>query len=266
MFTHIFENYSNPSTSQSYLAQSRDTSNALLRMQVTLTDFMKDKREGFALLWLSLGSERRLKHILSALVQLCDTLDFEGLRPFCPESTNTFLERNSGRGLLDLITTFFQSNTKTQVKRDKPILLFHPQYDTVMGFDQPCPVGRDPVVWRMIRDDFQCWRADFLCRMTFYIFCKALDVEIPPVQMYKMGVGRKEGREFYSHLPDSPNSMGGVKEKLKEHLGAMQKNAVWLCTTCARSEANLPPGTSILFCVQCRGLDRRVPYCSKYVQ
>ncbi|KIO34159.1 hypothetical protein M407DRAFT_223826 [Tulasnella calospora MUT 4182] len=269
MFTPLFENYSNPSTRQSFLAQLSDNSNALLKMQVTLTGLMEDKLEGFALKWLSLGSEHRLKHILSALVDLCDTLDFEGLRPYCPESTNAFLERDSGQGLLDLITTFFvsfQSNSQPRARKDKPTLLFHPQYDAVMGFNQPCPAGRDPAVWGMIRDDFQCWRADFLCRMVIYIFGKANSLEMPQVQVYKLGMGRKENREYLSHLPDSPDSTGGYKKRLTKHMGAMQKEAAWVCTTCSLSEVNIPQGTSILFCAACLALERRVPYCNRACQ
>ncbi|KAG8919963.1 hypothetical protein FRC01_001011 [Tulasnella sp. 417] len=244
-FLPLFEIYENPLTSQTYLAQSRDMSAVLLKMQVGITDFIGDQWGSFALGWLSLDSEERRKHVLKGLVHLCDALNLERERVFCPESTNAFLERDSGRGFLDLMTTFFppQPDSKTQAKRDQPTLLFHPQHDRAMGFDQPCPVGRDPAIWDMIRNNNQCARSDFLCRMALYIFCNVMDIELPPIEVRKLGAGRKERREFYSRLPDSINSIDGFKKSVVDSMEEMQNKAVWGCTTC-----------------------RRVPYCNKECQ
>ncbi|KAG8919962.1 hypothetical protein FRC01_001010 [Tulasnella sp. 417] len=245
-FVPVFEIYENPFTSQAYLAQSRGMSAVLLKMQLGITDLIRDQWGSFALGWLSLDSEERRKHVLKGLVHLCDAFDFEKSRFFCPESTNAFLERDSGRGFLDLITTFFPHSppdSKTQAKRDQPTLLFHPQYDRAMGFDQPCPVGRDPAIWDIIRNDSQCARSDFLCRMALCIFCDVLGIELPPMEARKLGVGRKERREFYSRLPDSINSMDAFKKSVVDSLEVMQNKAVWACTTY-----------------------RRVPYCNKECQ
>ncbi|KAG9043401.1 hypothetical protein FS837_009667 [Tulasnella sp. UAMH 9824] len=224
----FFEFCENPLTSQTYFSQSRDVGKNLLQMQIGMTDYIRDQWGSFALGWLSRGSEERSKHILRALVQLCDTFDIEGWRFFCPESTTTFLERDSGRGLLDLITTFFppsQPDSKIQAKRDKPTLLFHPQVDRALGFDRPCPAGRDPAILGLIRNDIHYVRAEFLCRMVLHIVCDALDVVIPPVQARKLGSGRKESRELLSRFPVSVNSVDGWKKNVLDPLRAMQKKA-----------------------------------------
>ncbi|KAG8963517.1 hypothetical protein FRC00_006076 [Tulasnella sp. 408] len=246
----LFETCENPFAKQAYLTQSRDASLQVLKFQVGMADYIGNGWESFVLGWLGLGSEDRIQHILRALVRLCDTFDYEDSRLSCPESANAFLERNSGRGFLDLFSTFFppQPNSKTPAKREKPIILLNSEFDRAMGFDQPPPAGRDPDIWDMARNAAHLRRADFLCRMVVYTAFEATGSKIPTIRMRKVGWGRNERRKY--------------KEDTTESL----KNAVWVCTTCGVSEANLPQGTSILFCVRCRELDRRVSYCSKKCQ
>lgn len=239
----LFEISDNPLTRKAWLAESKALSTVLLKKQVGMTDFIRDQWGSFALGWLSLGPEERSKHVLRTLIRLCDTFDFERSRFFCPESTTAFLERDSGRGLLDLVTPFAPLPNQTR-KRDEPTFLFHPHYDCAMGYDQPCPVGRDPAIWDMIRNNNYCARSEFLCRMLFYIICDALGVEVPPVETRKLWAAKTEGREIYSRLPDSINAVDGFEKEVIGSLQEMQKKAVWVCTTCGRSEADLPQGNA----------------------
>ncbi|KIO34157.1 hypothetical protein M407DRAFT_17068 [Tulasnella calospora MUT 4182] len=223
----LFEISDNPLTRKAWLAESKALSTVLLKKQVGMTDFIRDQWGSFALGWLSLGPEERSKHVLRTLIRLCDTFDFERSRFFCPESTTAFLERDSGRGLLDLVTPFAPLPNQTR-KRDEPTFLFHPHYDCAMGYDQPCPVGRDPAIWDMIRNNNYCARSEFLCRMLFYIICDALGVEVPPVETRKLWAAKTEGREIYSRLPDSINAVDGFEKEVIGSLQEMQKKAVWI--------------------------------------
>lgn len=267
----FFEMCENPVIKQGYFEQSTELSTALLKLQLSIADMIGHGRlwSTFVSGWLNLDSKHRLRHILRALVQLCDSVDLEESRLLCPESTNSFLERDSGRGFLDLVTTLSlppQSNSNIQAKRDGPTLIFNAQFDRVMGFDQSCPVGGDPVLWDLVRNDRQHARSEFLCRMIFNIVLVACGEEVPSRPVHKVGGGRKELRKFFSRLPDSVRSMHGFKEGVIDPLKARQKTAVWACTACGRSEVDLPRGTSIVFCVRCHALERRVPYCNKWVE
>lgn len=227
----------------------RDSSIQVLKFQVGTANFIGNRWESFILGWLGLRSEDRLQHILKALIKLCEIFDFEDSRLSCPESANAFLEHDSGRGFLDLFSTFFpQPSSKTPANRENPTVLLNPQFDRAMGFDQPPPAGRDPDIWDMARNAAHMRRADFLCRMLFYTYLDANGAEVPTIQMQKVGWGRKERRKYKEDALDS------------------HKTALWFCTTCGVSEVNLPRGISILFCVRCHELDRRVPYCSKYAK
>ncbi|KAG8914124.1 hypothetical protein FRC01_004206 [Tulasnella sp. 417] len=101
-------------------------------------------------------------------------------------------------------------------KREMPTLLFNAQFDRTTGFDQPPPVGRDPVIWDMSKHHTHLQRADFLCRMLFYTFLSATGSHVPKIEMRKVGWGRNERRKFKEDIPDS------------------QKQAVWICTTYRR--------------------------------
>ncbi|KAG9003646.1 hypothetical protein FRB90_011142 [Tulasnella sp. 427] len=160
----LFEMFKNPLTSREALASAKEVSTKLWKMQAGLNEFLGTQMIAFAIEWLNMESQDRLRHIAKGLAQLCNLADYELQRLFCPESTDAFLERDSGRGLLDLITTFFpppELNSKLQTQ-DGPILLFHHHYSEIMGFNQPCPSGQDPALWDLIRENNECFRADFI--------------------------------------------------------------------------------------------------------
>lgn len=254
----LFEVLKNPLTRQSYLAASRQGSSGLLELQNVLHEILKKHRDSLAVEWLSMGSQRRLKHILGGLVQFCQETDHELWRTLCPESTSSFLERDSGRGFLDLLTTFCPPN-QPNPGRKEPILLSHPQFSAVMGFNKPCPAGRDPTTWDLMKADNDCTRSDFLCRMLLHIIADTRGIELPQYQSRKEG-GWRARREWFSQLPSF------LKDFKKEALAAGKarwKAAAWHCASCGRSEADLPQGTPFAFCVPCRGINRKVPYCNK---
>lgn len=258
----MFEMHDNPVTRQQHLTASRDGYSALLRLQNLIHELMKKSRDAFAVEWLSKSPQRRLDHILGGLVRFCQETDHELWRMFVPESTNSFLERDCGRGFLDLLTTFSPPDQPT-LGREKPILLSHPRVNTVMHFNEPCPAGKDPAVWDLIRGDNDCTRSDFLCNMLIHTIADTRGMELPQPQLRKADTGWRARREWYSELP---SSMGDFKKEALAAGKARWKAAIWRCTSCGRPEADLPQGTPFAFCVPCRGINRKVPYCNKLVQ
>ncbi|KZV83034.1 hypothetical protein EXIGLDRAFT_777973, partial [Exidia glandulosa HHB12029] len=114
-------------TSSAHLVTMQSSRDELVNLERDLTSYLNN-HTGFEGAWQAAGAARREELILEGLVRSCDAVaDMEDRRVNCPESCLDFLQRDNGRGFIDL------ANALSDPPEPEPRIVPHPAYDALIG-------------------------------------------------------------------------------------------------------------------------------------
>ncbi|KAG8897355.1 hypothetical protein FRC00_004404 [Tulasnella sp. 408] len=205
--------------------------------------------------WLSLPPTIRQDHLLKAIVAVCTGPGAELNRTFCPELTISFLERDGGKGFLQLLLTSCPPSGANVVE---PILVGHPVFDAIYDASDGhvCP-RRTMEEWRIADAMAKYERNMFLCTFLLNVctIVKGLGLLKPP----KIHKGLTSLKGCIAEMKESPLPevyTGGLKE--------VHKQGVRICANCRKKEEELPNGRRFMRCIKCRDhQNRKVVYCDR---
>lgn len=240
----------------------------LLENQFDLAQLVFDKRteDQFDSKWRAMTSEVRRNHLLQGLKNACTALqDMELRRQWCPDTKLELLEKNNGKGFLDLLATICPMGRPPSPAAN-PTLIGHPVFDEMLYIGRPCPVG----VEKAVLDGFQRFltynRNVFLCLFLSSTVLHVYGEEqgYKSVRTPTSGKMMAESVRMFDQRPGSgiPFSEAEKRKMVKDKHDAY-KAARYACVACFKLEEDLPSGPKFLHCSKCRGIGRKVPYCGK---
>ncbi|KAG9044344.1 hypothetical protein FS837_008277 [Tulasnella sp. UAMH 9824] len=221
--------------------------------------------------WLSMSPETRAEYILKGLVISSRAVsDMDVRRQLCPETTSTFLQRDGGKGFLDLLNTILDTpngEAPSEELRAEPILVSHPVFDGIWHIGEPCPAGENEAA-RNVMQNHICVSRNFY--LAFFLWNTLLN-------MYGMSqncVAIKLPTSFNESLREIKNLEGFAKAVLstKDGKRVIRENkstyseAERACVSCSKVSSQLPEGMNFLRCSKCMGVGRKVMYCNKDCQ
>lgn len=114
-------------------------------------------RYDFEKKWLGSDAAFRQRHILEGIVRVCKRqFGMEEMRLICDEITLPYLQKDGGKGYLNLLRHFMAEDTTTEAST--PIYIANARWDRVAG------KGRNQTTkeqtWQAI---FEAMRTDFIC-------------------------------------------------------------------------------------------------------
>lgn len=241
-------------------------------LQKDLAGLVAGKREAdhFDSKWLSMSPETRAEYILKGLVISSGAVaDMEERRQWCPETTISFLQRDGGKGFLDLLNTILDTpngEAPSEEPRTSPVLVSHPVFDGIWHIGEPCPPGESDAARNVMQNHASLSRNFFL---SFFLWNTLLE-------MYGMSQNYKAIKpttSFNEELRVVKNSgkakdLGLSKEdgkKLTQDARSAYSQAERACASCDKMTFQLPEGTNFLRCSKCMAVGRKVMYCNKWV-
>ncbi|KAG8910838.1 hypothetical protein FRC00_007453, partial [Tulasnella sp. 408] len=243
-------------TTQSTLSKIQDHRSHLIHMQAILARLIEEFPINET--WLSLPPTIRQDHLLKAIVAVCTGPGAELNRTFCPELTISFLERDGGKGFLQLLLT---SCPPSGVNVVEPILVGHPVFDAIYNASDGhvCP-RRTMEEWRIAVAMAKYERNMFLCTFLLNVCTIVKGLGLPKPPKIHKGLTSLKGR--IAEMKESPLPevyTGGLKE--------VHKQGVRICANCRKKEEELPNGRRFMQCIKCRDhQNRKVVYCDRECQ
>ncbi|KAH8093885.1 hypothetical protein BXZ70DRAFT_948307 [Cristinia sonorae] len=242
-------NYYNDSTRKNILQLQ------LVVQEAVLLYFPLDR---FALQWTQLSPLQRKNHILQALVKTCAMgSNYEFSRTWCPDITAEGLGADP-KSYLSLLKTMVDGEV------GKITLYPHPAVDTTvlswysgaggMAITEKIKLDRTHLVatilWRVF---MSFYGVDHGLLFTAQSLSKAADAQ------------RRQQRELYSNLDSNGKAQFRNFKRLVSKMGTSYEDKN-VCYGCARTMADLPPGTVLQACSGCRKVKRTIVYCSRECQ
>lgn len=227
----------------------------LIQLQYDLAKLVAEKKDEdeFHAKWLSMGSQRRREHLLQALLNACSaTPDFEERRQFCPETRMSVLEADNGKGFLSLLDTICPVGMLPSIS-STPTMISNPTFDAMYHVKKE---GEMDVIRRTAIYNRNLF-------ITFFLWCTLLHV---------YGIEEKWGparngsditvlrKKFKGKSTETR-----AAEDLRREILSTYRTAQYVCSSCRIPRESLPEGRSISFCVKCKDIGRKVPYCSRSV-
>ncbi|KAG8922306.1 hypothetical protein FRC01_014206 [Tulasnella sp. 417] len=206
---------------QGMLASVEQQRKELCTLQRDLAGLVAGKREAAHLdsKWLAMSPETREEHILKGNVTSCGAVsDMEERRQWCPETTRSFLQRDGGKGFLDLLNTILDTpngESPSEELRTEPILVSHPVFDGIWHIGQPCPPGENAAPREVMQNQVSLSRNFYL---SFFLWNTLLN-------MYGMSQGYvavkpttsfNDTMRAIKNLGDSAKDLGFSKEDGKK--------------------------------------------------
>lgn len=201
----------------------------------------------------------RESHLLKGLVVTCGVIShMESWREYCPETTTEFLEKEGGKGFLDLIETICPKDI-TQIKlRSSPIFLSHPVFDATYHIGEPCPPEENEAVREVVQQQISMARNSFLSYFLWHTLLGIYGISEeyralrPSVKSEKLTLEASRGV--------NPGRLRAIKQEYKDDYKAAER----VCANCHKPKSKLPAGKSLMECPKCRAVGRVARYCDKY--
>lgn len=246
--------------SQSVLAGLELERKQLCTLQFDLAELVYAK-EDFESRWLGMSPETRRENILQGLVLTCGAVvDMEERRAWCPETTMKYLERDHGKGFLNLLVTMCPNRAAKPQLRAEPIFISHPVYDGIYHIGQPCPPGENQAAREIFQRQSCMTRNMFLALFLWNTVLHVYGMS----QEYKAvksaaGKGSKITGTQALKAGLSKAELDEIRRSTKEGMKTAERN----CTNCEKLASMLPEGKSFFQCTKCKAVGRRVLYCDK---
>ncbi|KAG8929348.1 hypothetical protein FRC01_004465 [Tulasnella sp. 417] len=248
-------------TSQSTLSKIQDERKQLLYLQTGLCRLIEPLpiRET----WLSLPPKIRRDHLLKAIVLASSGPGGAELnRCLCPEISISFLERDGGKGFLQLLLTSSPPGGASVVE---PVFVGHPVFDAKYNdSDGYTPLGVSVQEWRtfvaMARYERNMFLSTFLEDVCFILMGLGLPNQ-PKIQKGQTSINKHLEEMKSSSMPDD------VRKAYIKTMKEAHKQGDRICTNCRKTEDKLPDGKRFMQCTKCRDLqNRKVVYCDRACQ
>ncbi|KAG8929349.1 hypothetical protein FRC01_004466 [Tulasnella sp. 417] len=243
-------------TTQSTLSKLQDDRTQLIHVPKVLARLIEEFPINET--WLSLPAERRQDHLLKAIIANCNGPGAELNRTLCPELSISFLERDEGKGFLQLLLT---SCPPSGAQLVEPILVGHTAFDAIYN-DSNGHVSQRRTVeeWRILVTMAKYERNMFLCTFLLNVCMIVKGLGLPkPSKTHKglTSLSKRVEEMKRSPLPDVYT--GSLKE--------IHKQGVRICANCRKKEEELPDGRRFMQCIRRRDLQsRKVVYCDRACQ
>ncbi|KAJ7439953.1 hypothetical protein FB451DRAFT_142725 [Mycena latifolia] len=247
---------------QDVLAEHRETYGLLCRSLMNLAQAVSIcyARHDFVNKWLSASDSVRQEHILEGLGRACVASDCQFFRRLCDELTMPSLQRDGGRGFLDLLKHFTLEDF-SQVPKTPIYLESHHWY--------PADPSAEPqAAYELADAEFnlhRSWLIGYTLHETLGSF-----VGLPAARPTMVKRNNAKSRlpqmtqEFlaYSHGPAATL----IKEKFKKSAQERKSYArVSICENCRKHET--PGGQRFMRCKPCmENVSRKYYYCSRQCQ
>ncbi|KAJ6536995.1 hypothetical protein B0H19DRAFT_1182320 [Mycena capillaripes] len=235
--------------------QSRTSQICILQRDLTRKSSKRFAEDDFEKHWTTRSSiKEREDFILAGLVRACEASpDFEEHRKWCPELTLKRLNRDSGKGFIELLKKLSLQDLDKVPEEFKTVL--NAVYDKINGL----PSNSHPGLL-MIKKSCDAQRA-YLLTMVVWNILLAFYGES---ETYGLDKPQRENRE---ELKLMKNLIGGevdVKRIINE-TAVNRQLAERHCTFC-KLPASKAGVATLSACQRCKAIDRLVFYCSKECQ
>ncbi|KAF5369043.1 hypothetical protein D9758_003095 [Tetrapyrgos nigripes] len=200
-------------------------------------------------------AKEREKWILEGLVRTCEASpDLEGYRRYCPEVTIARLNRQSGKGFLDLLGKLVLQDIEKVP--DKARTVPNPIWDAMNSVKDNSPGRR--VMQRM--NDVQ--RTAFL---TYFVWNTLLAFYSESEEYGLIKTSTTGGSQVFKETVQQDERFSKIYNQVRKETKVNSQNAHRGCNTCGLSaeRAGVP---RLSACTKCKAMGRDVFYCSKACQ
>lgn len=222
---------------------------SLVSIQTRLSDgvaYFRDYHQ-FDSQWLLSSAQHREQVMLQGLLKTSSvTPDMEERRTYCPEITMANLQRDGGKGFLDLLTTICPIGRRAPL----PVLIKSQQFETQWKIGAPvaesCRVQR-----QLLHQTLVLARNVFLTVFLLQTVWKFHGIE------QKSSISRHG-------IADSVRSLAGqgrAAEAIRHEMVEAHKVANYSCADCRTERPNV---RDFLLCSKCKAIGRKVHYCNRY--
>lgn len=253
---------------------------SLQREQLAICALQKDlmtialmllAEEDFENRWLGLTGEQRREFVMEGIYRTMRIPDMEDRRQWCPDSTLAHLTSDNGKTYLNMLKGLLPEDLHTPLT--EPTQIPHPVIDRF--FSLSASDLNKPGMKTMIRMHRQSriyclsailWNILLACVRAFYLL-----FSFPCALTKSFFAYLQEGKDE-PQITVKPPRQGRRERDMSperaEHARLYRKlmqDVPYVCSRCEKNEKQLAPGKKLMSCTKCRKIDRRVLYCSRYV-